>query len=132
MIILIALSQSVCMSISCECLHEHFMSIVDVKKSQSSQPPHGRVHSRLTHCAQNSCPQSIVILSHQYLSSCSKPHLMVSLWLCAVCNWSFACQQLFSEYVILKATNRILFKKRRLSTPIAPYVVMLVVTNSYV
>ena len=43
MIILIAqlaLSQSVCMSIiiSCECLHEHFMSIVDVKKSQSSQP----------------------------------------------------------------------------------------------
>ena len=48
MIILIALSQSVCMSISCECLHEHFMSIVDVKKSQSSQPPHGRVHSRLT------------------------------------------------------------------------------------
>ena len=41
MIILIAqlaLSQSVCMSISCECLHKHFMSIVDVKRSQSSQP----------------------------------------------------------------------------------------------
>ena len=57
---------------------------------------------------------------------------MVSLWLCAVCNWSLGCQQLFSEYVILKATNQILFKKRRLSMPIAPYVVMLVVTNSYV
>ena len=90
------------------------MSIVDAKKSQSSQPPHGRVHSRLTHCAQNSCPQSIVISSHQYLSSCSKPHLIVSLWLCAVCNWSLACQQLFSEYVILKATNRILFKKKKI------------------
>ena len=25
------------------------MSIVDVKKSQSSQPPHGRVHSTETH-----------------------------------------------------------------------------------
>ena len=81
--------------------------IVDVKKSQSSQPPHGRVHSRLTHCARNSCPQSIVISSHQYLSSCSKPHLMVSLWLCAVYNWSLACQQ-------IKATNWILFKKKKI------------------
>ena len=32
--------------------------------------------------------------------------------LCCMYNWSLACQQLFSEYVILKATNRILFKKK--------------------
>ena len=64
MIILIALSQSVCtcMSTSCECLHEHFMSIVDVKKNQSSQSPYGRVHSRLTHCAQTNLESPVFII----------------------------------------------------------------------
>ena len=83
MIILIALSQSVCMPISCECLHEHFMSIVDVKNSQSSQPPHGRVHIADLLTVHKTVAHNL--LSHQYLSLCSKPHLMVSLWLCAVC-----------------------------------------------
>ena len=65
-------------------------------------------------CIADSLTVHKTISSHQYLSLCSKPHLMVSLWLCAVCNWSLACQQLFSEYVILKATNRILFKKKKI------------------
>ena len=105
MIILIVLSQSVCMPISCECLHEHFMSIVDVKKSQSSQPPHGRVHSRLTHCVQNSCPQSLESPVFIIVLKASLDGEPVAL--CCMYNWSLTCQQLFSEYVILKATNRI-------------------------
>ena len=112
MIILIVLSQSVCMPISCECLHEHFISIMDVNKSQSSQPPHGRVHSRLTHCAQNSCPQSLESPVFIIVLKASLDGEPVAL--CCMYNWSLACQQFFSEYVILKATNRILFKKKKI------------------
>ena len=96
-----------------------------------SASPWKSAYSRLTHCAQNSCPQSLESPVFIIVLKASLDDEPVAL--CCMYNWSLACQQLFSEYVhvILKATNRILFKKR-LSMPITPYVVVLVVTNSYV